>query len=715
MSRIAEEAARRWRRRRAKKREQQAIRAAGAFDVAWYEFETGNTFASRDDAIADYLTQPGRGWVSPHPLFQPGTAGKARQGLTPLGAYLTDPALRRKTPFVGWEMKRYVKEKPSAAQAQWGAFSDLASRLKADTELDFSGPHGPIRLAWGAVLPRWRDIVQTMARHRALAPKPYSRELVGEEFVAEATPELLENGPLVSIVIPTWNRRDMLMEALESVRSQRWKRWEAIVVDDGSDDGTIEAVERLAAQDSRFVLIRRPHEGVCRARNSGLEAARGDYIAFLDSDNVWTPQYLDRMLATMERDDLGAAYGTLMVETPDGPRYRAVRVDREMLLVSNHVDMNVLIMRADVADAVGGFDESLRRTVDYDLVLRISEHTLLHHIPVVGVQYDNDRGRADRISVREPITWNDVVIGKHLVDWQQVAEAARDDDLISVVLTVSSSAGTVLPAIAAVDTALEGRSWELVVVDSSPGRGVPGRLLASLVTDERIRHLRMPKRLSFALAANVGLADSSGATVVVLDEGIVPDEKAVALLVDAVSSGAGPRIAQPAAIDRDGSIVTAGAVFAPDVTWPAAFLAGQPASVLDAGDTTVGVDSLDGRVLAARAADLIAAQGLTPLFDRELELADLGLRARSAGVEPVLVPSARVVRRRSVWVKDEGLPETAFRDRSAPSRQAFAQRHGAVHPVTDPSMWEQFGIIIAGWEPSVDEEYAVQASQVTRG
>jgi hypothetical protein len=101
----------------------------------------------------------------------------------------------------------------------------------------------------------------------------------------------------VSIVLPTYNRADTLLRAIDSVRAQTFEDWELHVVDDGSTDGT---PELFAGIDSRVQLHRRPHLGVAEARNHGLRASRGEIIAFLDSDDEWTAHHLELSLAFLD-------------------------------------------------------------------------------------------------------------------------------------------------------------------------------------------------------------------------------------------------------------------------------------------------------------------------------------------------------------------------------------------------------------------------------
>ena len=100
--------------------------------------------------------------------------------------------------------------------------------------------------------------------------------------------------PLVSCIVPIWNRRAYLGEALDSVLGQSYRRIELIVVDDGSTDGS-DAV--AVAYGPRVRLIRQPHAGPATARNTGVAAARGSFVAFLDSDDRWHPEKLERQMA----------------------------------------------------------------------------------------------------------------------------------------------------------------------------------------------------------------------------------------------------------------------------------------------------------------------------------------------------------------------------------------------------------------------------------
>ena len=107
---------------------------------------------------------------------------------------------------------------------------------------------------------------------------------------------------LVSIIMPAYNCADYITESIKSVQNQSYRNWELIVADDNSTDGTVDAVRSVAADDNRIHLLETDiNLGPAAARNRAINAARGDYIAFLDSDDIWYPDKLSRQISFMEQ------------------------------------------------------------------------------------------------------------------------------------------------------------------------------------------------------------------------------------------------------------------------------------------------------------------------------------------------------------------------------------------------------------------------------
>ena len=131
--------------------------------------------------------------------------------------------------------------------------------------------------------------------------------------------------PLVSIITPVFNAEEFLPEALRSVQSQTLCDWEHILVDDGSTDGSFELIEEAAAADSRVRLLRtRERCGPAKARNQGLECARGKYVAFLDADDLWLPEKLEKCVTWMKSNGCSLAYHDYRHISRDGKRAGAL-------------------------------------------------------------------------------------------------------------------------------------------------------------------------------------------------------------------------------------------------------------------------------------------------------------------------------------------------------------------------------------------------------
>ncbi|MCB1865445.1 MAG: glycosyltransferase family 2 protein [Chromatiales bacterium] len=186
--------------------------------------------------------------------------------------------------------------------------------------------------------------------------------------------------PAVSVVIPTYNRAYVLARAVDSVLAQTFQDFELLIVDDGSTDSTAALARRyvdLAPDKVRYLT--QPHFNVASARNRGVRHARGELLAFLDSDDQWHPEKLQRQIGFLERSGVALVHtGRTLTRTPGNRRdrirsfpQRLARSSRELLSASANVAMTVMVRRAAL-DRVGLFDEMLNTTQDLDLWLRIA-------------------------------------------------------------------------------------------------------------------------------------------------------------------------------------------------------------------------------------------------------------------------------------------------------------------------------------------------------
>jgi glycosyltransferase involved in cell wall biosynthesis len=184
------------------------------------------------------------------------------------------------------------------------------------------------------------------------------------------------NKPLVTVIIPTYNRGWVVQEAIDSVLDQDFNDYELIVVDDGSDDNTREI---LGAYGKAITVLQQSNRGVSAARNRGIAEAAGRLIAFLDSDDLWLPRKLTTQVKFFAENADAVINQTQEIWIRNGVRvnpkkrhhkFSGMIFERSLALCL--VSPSAVMIKKSLFDAVGGFDEDLPACEDYDLWLRIS-------------------------------------------------------------------------------------------------------------------------------------------------------------------------------------------------------------------------------------------------------------------------------------------------------------------------------------------------------
>lgn len=190
----------------------------------------------------------------------------------------------------------------------------------------------------------------------------------------------------VSIIMPTYNRADVILRAVKSILKQTYGMWELLIIDDGSMDETETVIAGLKDERIRYFKLKN-NRGACYARNQGLAAAKGEYITFLDSDNMWEKIYLEERLAVLKKmpKNVGGVFGytrmirndkTLCVFPPKdlGEKMARSRTNiplvRQMLF-ENIIDTNTIVLRRECVESVSGFCEELQRLQDWEYFFRI--------------------------------------------------------------------------------------------------------------------------------------------------------------------------------------------------------------------------------------------------------------------------------------------------------------------------------------------------------
>lgn len=193
---------------------------------------------------------------------------------------------------------------------------------------------------------------------------------------------------LISIITPTYNREAFLPAAIESVLAQSYKEFELIIVDDGSTDNSRELINAYADKDPRVKYLYQENQRQSVARNYALSIAKGDFICFLDSDNYWPHDKLEKSLKAFEQHpEADIVYGDCITIDEQGNELHRNNMRRysgniaALLLKDNFVSMNTTMTRRKCFNEMGGMSGKRRVADDYDLWLKFSARYRFQYIP----------------------------------------------------------------------------------------------------------------------------------------------------------------------------------------------------------------------------------------------------------------------------------------------------------------------------------------------
>jgi glycosyltransferase involved in cell wall biosynthesis len=628
------------------------------FSSSWYMTTYAQSLGGGDNPLADYIRFGVAAGRDPSPLFSTAwyleaNPDVARSGLHPLLHFL-----------------RHGMREGRAPKVNQGALSWMPSAISV------ASPHGrdAQRASFDAAgADRFRDAVRRSAGHA----------------------RLLAERPLISVILPTRDRARLLPTAIASVAAQTYPHWELLIVDDGSTDDT-PAVIAGQRGDPRIRGFRQAGAGVAAARNLALAQAKGELIAYLDSDNAWRADFLEIAAAHLLDRDLDLVYAA--IEADDGwrTRYVGAAFDLDALRKRNYIDINVILHRRALYDARGGCDESLRRMSDWDLVLRYCRDAKVGYAPFIGCRYDARLTQPDRITVAEPMNWLYVVLAKHLLDWPGLRAAAprRTAGLASIVIPVYGQKQLTedcLQSLFAIDA---GCPFEVVLVDNGSD-GETGALLdAWAARRPEITLVRNWENLNFALGCNLGFAATRGDTVVFLNNDTVVTPGWLAPLVAALREGDVGAV-QPKLLYPDGRVQSFGTVLGPQGAIPYELYRGHPGDGPQVARRR-RLRMITAACMAMRATDVAALSGFDPMFINGQEDNDLCLRLMELTGKTCLVePASVVVHRES---------STPGRNRFAlANRRIFATRWAGKLRADDAAIYAEDGFVARDYRPDVVE------------
>lgn len=196
--------------------------------------------------------------------------------------------------------------------------------------------------------------------------------------------------PLISVIMPVYNRKNIVLNSINSVLSQSYDNFELIIIDDASTDGTTELLKEINHEKIRVLFHSKNKDCSC-ARNTGLKEAKGEFITYLDSDNIMDKKFLQSNLgAFLIFSEASCIYSAqIRRETYNSPVYSILfgSLNKSGLLYRNFVDTNTIFHKKSILDKVGGFDETLKRGEDWDFILRIVNNFKVYSIPFLQSKY----------------------------------------------------------------------------------------------------------------------------------------------------------------------------------------------------------------------------------------------------------------------------------------------------------------------------------------
>jgi glycosyltransferase involved in cell wall biosynthesis len=254
----------------------------------------------------------------------------------------------------------------------------------------------------------------------------------------------MNESALVSVVIPVFNRESLIATALQSALNQTHRPLEIIVVDDGSEDGTVAACREWMKRNARdgvlFKLLEQSHGGANVARNRGIAESSGSYIALLDSDDTWLPEKISKQIPLFEKNEkIGGVYcGLKIVDLSNGEvvpledrDYPAGDILKEMLVRDVTNPTSCWIVKKNVFVKVGDFDPTLEAREDWDMWIRICVNYEIACLPEVLVEmgkHSGERVSSDHnhgINARKAIFRKYAYLRKRFPFWLSLAARAN--------------------------------------------------------------------------------------------------------------------------------------------------------------------------------------------------------------------------------------------------------------------------------------------------
>ena len=514
----------------------------------------------------------------------------------------------------------------------------------------------------------WRKVQQLNPRRgKPAAPTEYQKWFEKHRASAENLASMrhevraFASQPLISVLTPVFDTPvSWLREAVESVLEQVYENWELLLIDDGSTDADLlRALPALAARDRRICLVRlENHQGISAALNRGLDLANGEWVAFLDHDDLLEPDALFRNVKRLQKNlELDLIYSDEDKLTDQGVDSPILKPDwsPDFFLSCNYL-CHMIFLRRDLVRSVGGFQSQFDGSQDYDLLLRVSERTdRIHHIPRVLYHWRRSENSSASDVRQKPgqLEASLRAIEAHLkrrgeqalvaVDWRThafyVRRELREAKKISVIIPSIHGSSSLERCLESLVSRTSYPNCEIVIVQMGQRDKI-----AAAVTDLSHRVLYFADAVNESAAKNYAVAHTDSPWLLFLDdnvEALGPDWLTImAEHVQRPETGAvGPRLVNPG-----GTIEHAGLVLGVNGIAQSAFR-GFPAEhpgVNRQLQMTRNYSAVSGACLLMRREVFQQIGGFDEKLSDGLADVDLCLKMRGAGYLIVYTPLAKL-------------------------------------------------------------------------
>jgi glycosyltransferase involved in cell wall biosynthesis len=215
------------------------------------------------------------------------------------------------------------------------------------------------------------------------------------EDVSNTRTKGISSQPLVSVIIPAYNAEKFIVRTLESVLSQTYKNIEVLVINDGSTDRTVEIVESFAQKESRMRILHQPNLGPSAARNCGIQSSKGEFIAFIDADDIWHKEKIQAQVECFQRSgrSVGLVYSWSMIIDESGSPLTGIAHQYSGNILAELIHSNFVgngssaMIRRSCLKEIGNFNVDLRGPEDWDMYLRVAERYEFQVVPKYHIGY----------------------------------------------------------------------------------------------------------------------------------------------------------------------------------------------------------------------------------------------------------------------------------------------------------------------------------------